>query len=54
MAELLETKDMELTEHMLNGVYGSMRISARGKRHGMRLSSPPSRRRPASITSVSR
>jgi AraC-like DNA-binding protein len=37
MGGIFETTDIELAEHVLSGVYGSMRITARGERGGLRL-----------------
>jgi len=37
MGEVFETSDMEAAERVLSDAYGSMRISARGPRRGMRL-----------------
>ncbi len=37
MAEVFETTDVELAQDKLSSTYGSMRISARGERGGMRL-----------------
>jgi AraC-like DNA-binding protein len=37
MAEVFETADVELAEDRLSRTYGSMRLSARGERRGMRL-----------------
>jgi len=37
MGEVFETSDMEAAERALSDAYGSMRISARGPRRGMRL-----------------
>jgi AraC-like DNA-binding protein len=35
--QVFETRDMEVTEHLLHHVYGSMRLSASSERHGLRL-----------------
>jgi hypothetical protein len=37
VGELFETEDIGLAEHVLSGVYGTMRISARSQRRGIRL-----------------
>jgi AraC-like DNA-binding protein len=37
MADVFETEDMELAEHVLSGAYAGLRISARGHRRGLRM-----------------
>jgi AraC-like DNA-binding protein len=41
VSELFETEDIGLAEHVLSGVYGTMRISARSQRRGIRLARTP-------------